>query len=167
MSTTAPEPTTQYAAELGTVDKILPASARVWVYRVAIFLGGLIFVAAIILDATGHPVVAGVKVDPSTGVVALVLAALGALAHANLSSGPGILEAIESEVPVITTIVADAEKVVTEVETKVKAVETLDPDLDSMLKKDLQDIARKRGIPVSQTKPALIAAIKAATKKGA
>lgn len=161
-----PTPSTTYAAELGTVDRILPKRARVWVYRVAIALGAIIFVAAIVLDATGHGTIDGVRIDTETGVVGLILSALGTLAHANLSTGPGILEAIESEVPVVAEVVPELEKIKATMKLKIEDIKRADPDLTAMLVKDLRAKAKDLGLTgySSQTKAELITAIKAATK---
>jgi hypothetical protein len=161
-STPATQPSTSYTAELGTVDRILPKRARVWVYRVAVILGALVFVAALVLKITGHGQIGDVTIDPETGLVGLILAGLGALAHVNLSTGPGVLAAIESEVPQVTTIVRDAEQVAV----KVKAAAAAHPDLTTMTLKELAAEAKRLGIaPSHKTKAELRDLITAATQE--
>jgi hypothetical protein len=160
MSTTTPG--TTYTAELGTVDRILPARARVWVYRIAVILGALVFVAALILKATGHGQIGDITIDPETGLVGLILAGLGALAHVNLSTGPGILEAIESEVPVVAEVVADGEQVAARIRQAARA----EPDLTALTLKELQAEARRLGIaPSHKTKTVLRDLIEEARKQ--
>lgn len=161
MSTPTPTPSTSYTAELGTVDRILPKPARVWAYRIAVLVGAVVFVAALVLKVTGHGQIGGVTIDPETGIVGLILAGLGALAHVNLSTGPGVLAAIESEVPQVTTIVRDAEQVAVKVEAAAKA----HPDLTAMTLKELSAEAKRLGIaPSHKTKAELRDLIDAARK---
>jgi hypothetical protein len=140
---------------------LLPATARVWVYRVAIVLGALVFLAAIVLKATGHGTIDGVSIDPETGIVALVLAGLGALAHANLANGPAILDAIEGTSPKVTEVVDAAEKVAD----KAHELATEDPDLTKLLRADLIKLLPPGVTPGKKTKAELIEIITSATRK--
>lgn len=159
---------TPIPAQVGTTDAILPAKARVWVYRVAIALGALVFVAAIVLKATGHGTINGVALDPETGIVALVLAALGALAHANLSTGPGILAAIEDAEPKVGEVVSEVETEVKQVVKKAKAAETVDPELAGMLVKDVRAEAKRLKIPGYTSKSAdVLRVLITSARKGA
>lgn len=141
---------------------LLPATARVWVYRTAIILGALVFLAAIILKATGHGTIDGVTVDPETGIVALILAALGALAHANLANGPAILDAIEGTSPKVAEVVDAAEKVAD----KAHELAAEDPDLTKLLRAELVKMLPPGVTPGKKTK-AELADIITAAKKGA
>lgn len=166
MTVTAPvtsptEPSVSATEVTGAVDRILPKRARVWVYRVAVLVGGLVFAAALILKVTGHGQIGDVTIDPETGIVGLILAGLGALAHVNLSTGPGVLAAIEAEVPEVTTIVHDAEQVAVKVEAAAKA----HPDLTALTLKELQAEAKRLGIaPSHKTKAELRDLIDAARR---
>lgn len=144
-------------------DAVLPLNVRIWVYRAAIVLGALIFAAALVLKYTGHDTIDGVVIDPFSGIVGLILSGLGYLAHANLTNGPGILKALEGDIPVTAEVIADGEKVIA----KVEAIAKADPDLTNLLRADLVAAAKKTGYVGSlskKNKAALIAIINGAEK---
>lgn len=138
MSTTTPSVTT----EIDSLLARLPVKARHWIYLAAIVIGGVIFVVTITLDAVGHGHIGGLNLNPATGIVGAILTLLGMLAHANLSSGPGILAAIEDEVPAVSQVVSEA---TADVE-KVKAVVEAHPEIETYTVKVLKTELAKVGI---------------------
>jgi len=143
---------------MSTTDALLPLAARKWVYRTAIILGGIVFLVAIILDVTGHKVVDGITIDPETGVVALILAALGTLAHQNLGNGPAILDAIEGTSPKVAEVVDAAQTTVA----KAQELAAAHPDLTSLTRAELVKLLPATVKPGKKTKAELVALIKAA-----